>query len=456
MNGRELLLKALKNEETPRPAWVPFVGVHGGQLLGLTAPEYLRSADHIVEGQTLAASEYQADGVPVVFDLQIEAEVLGCDLDWPDDGPPSVTTHPLELDPDLSALPDFDTSAGRMPVVAEAARRLHETIGESVAIYGLITGPFTLALHLRGNMIFLDMYDDPDRVSALLDYCADIATRMAKLYTDNGADIIAVVDPMTSQVSAEHFTAFVTPAANKLFDAVHEQSALGSFFVCGDATRNLEAMAETHCDNMSVDENISLELLRELGEKHGKSVGGNLKLTLALLLGTPDTCRRDAIRCIDACGTRGFVLAPGCDLPWGVPPENLKAVAEMVHDEYRRDVARTALEADEEDSFDDIFLPNYVDLDEVVVDVVTLDSSSCAPCQYMLVAAQKAAEMFDDTVVVREHRIKNREGLGYMCKLNVAHIPSICIDGNPVFESIIPDKHVIEEAIRKARAEKTQ
>lgn len=454
MTGKELLLKALKNEQTPRPAWVPFVGVHGGQLLGLTASEYLCSVSSLVEGQSRAAREYRADGVPVVFDLQIEAEVLGCDLDWADDGPPSVTTHPLELNPDLSTLPAFDSSAGRVPLVAEATRRLHEKIGVDTALYGLITGPFTLALHLRGNMIFLDMYDDPERVGALLDYCADIATRMAKVYTDNGADIIAVVDPMTSQVSAEHFKAFVTPAVNKLFAAVHEQGALGSFFVCGDATRNLEAMAETRCDNMSVDENISLELLRELGEKHGKSVGGNLKLTLALLLGTPDDCRRDAIRCIDACGTQGFVLAPGCDLPWGVPPENLKAVAEMVHDEYRRDVARTALEAAEEDSFDDIFLPNYADVDEVVVDVVTLDATSCAPCQYMLDAAQKAADSVGDNVVVREHRIKNREGLGYMCKLNVAHIPSICIDGKPVFESIIPEKHVIEEAIRNARTQK--
>lgn len=454
MNGKELLFKALKNEETPRPAWVPFVGVHGAQLLGVTAPEYLRSADLIVEGQSRAAREYQADGVPVVFDLQVEAEVLGCDLDWPGDGPPSVISHPLELDPDLGGLPEFDTGGGRLPVVLEATRRLRDAIGDDAALYGLITGPFTLALHLRGNMIFLDMYDDPERVNALLDYCADIASRMAKLYVENGADVVAVVDPMTSQVSAEHFEAFVSAAADKVFDAIHEADALGSFFVCGDATRNLEAMARTRCDNMSVDENISLEYLRELGETYGKSIGGNLRLTLSLLLGTSDTCRRDAIRCMDACGTRGFVLSPGCDLPWGVPPENLKAVAEMVHDEYRRDVARTALEAAEEDTFDDIFLPNYDELDEVVVDVVTLDASSCAPCQYMLGAAQAAADSVDGEVVVREHRIKNREGLGTMCKLNVTHIPSICIDGKPVFESLIPEIHILEDAIRKAQAEK--
>ena len=45
MNSRELLLKALKNETTPRPAWVPFVGVHGAKLIGKTAREYLQSSE---------------------------------------------------------------------------------------------------------------------------------------------------------------------------------------------------------------------------------------------------------------------------------------------------------------------------------------------------------------------------------------------------------------------------
>ena len=50
MTGKELLLEALRGGETPRPAWLPFVGCHGGKLIGRSAAEYLRSADLIVEG----------------------------------------------------------------------------------------------------------------------------------------------------------------------------------------------------------------------------------------------------------------------------------------------------------------------------------------------------------------------------------------------------------------------
>ena len=67
------------------------------------------------------------------------------------------------------------------------------------------------------------------------------------------ADIIAVVDPMTSQISPEHFRKFVTPAINSIFDHIRQRNALSSIFVCGDVDRNLECMCETACDNISVD-----------------------------------------------------------------------------------------------------------------------------------------------------------------------------------------------------------
>ena len=55
MTGKQLLLKALRDETTPRPAWVPFVGVHGAKLIGVTAWDYLRSSERIVAGLSKAA-----------------------------------------------------------------------------------------------------------------------------------------------------------------------------------------------------------------------------------------------------------------------------------------------------------------------------------------------------------------------------------------------------------------
>ena len=456
MTGKELLLAAFKNQPTPRPAWVPFVGCHGGKLIGKPAGEFLKSADLLVAGLRKAHEQYRPDGLPVVFDLQVEAEILGCDLRWADDVPPAVASHPL-AGGKLEDLPEYDVCNGRMPVILEALDRLNAEIGDEVAFYGLVCGPFTLALHLLGNDIFLEMFDDPDRVKAVIDFAADVAIKTAAAYLDHHAAVIAVVDPMTSQISPQHFEEFVTPGVNKVFDAIRALGGLSSMFVCGDVSRNLEVMCGTHADNVSVDEQIPMERLAELCRAGGKSFGGNIKLTSVLLLGDERDAKLEVLDILDRVGggRQSFILAPGCDLPYHTPPANLRAVAEMVHDEYQREIARTSLAAREADSFEDIEVPDYGSEREVIIDVITLDSTSCAPCQYMMEAVQRAADAARVKVFINEHKIKVRQGIGMMVKLGVKNLPTICIDGEIAFASIIPDQKSLVAAIEARASAKT-
>jgi uroporphyrinogen decarboxylase len=452
--GRETLLKAVRNETTHRPAWVPFVGCHGVRIIGKSAEAYLHSSELIVQGLREARALYRPDGLPLVFDLQVEAEVLGCNLQWSEEGPPSVISHPLEEGTMLPELPVFNTEKGRYPVILDALRELRRAFEDDVALYGLICGPFTLALHLMGNDIFLKMFDHPDYVTAVLGYCATVGRKSASAYLDHGADVIAVVDPMTSQISPEHFKDFVVPHVDQIFAFIREAGGLSSLFVCGDATRNLETMCRTACDNVSIDENIPLERLRDFTRATKKSFGGNLKLTTALLLGDEDDAKLEAIRCIDVGGRCGFVLAPGCDLPFATPVENLQAVAGMVHDEYAREVAKRTIIAKTVESASVLELPDYENESRVYVDVVTLDSASCAPCQYMMDAVNRAAARLKAPLVVREHRITTREGLGMMRSLRVQHIPSICVDGEVRFSSLIPDQKTLVEVLQRRFEEK--
>ncbi len=454
MTGRELLLKAIRNEVTPRPAWVPFVGVHGARLIGVSAEDYLKSADLIVQGLKKACELYQPDGLPVAFDLQMEAEVLGCQLHWAQQGPPSVMTHPLEQGKSLADLPVFDVASGRFPLVLGALRTLKGEIGQKVALYGLICGPFTLALHLLGNQIFLDMFDKPDYVRAVVSYCASVGMKVAQAYLDNGADVIAVVDPMTSQISPEHFKEFCSGPMNHIFDLVRARGGCSSLFVCGDATRNLEVMGATTCDNMSIDENIPLEKVRDVTRAHDKSFGGNLRLTVVLLMGDEDDAKLDAIRCIDIGGGCGYVLAPGCDLPFATPAENLQAASLMVHDSYQREIAKRTITAKAAGAGVDIRLPDYDHDRNLYVDVITLDSASCAPCQYMMDAVHRAVKVLGGPVCVKEHRITTREGLAMMARLGVANIPTICIDGTAKFVSLIPDQNTLVAALQEGMAAK--
>ena len=143
MTGKEILLRAIQNQETPRPAWVPFVGVHGGHLIGAPATDYLQSADLLVKGLKKSIELYRPDGIPVAFDLQLEAEILGCSLHWAEEVPPAVISHPLTT-MKLEELPGIDGNKGRFPIVLEALDRLTPRTADTVHIFYVRRGQKSL------------------------------------------------------------------------------------------------------------------------------------------------------------------------------------------------------------------------------------------------------------------------------------------------------------------------
>ncbi len=450
--GRQRVLAALKCQPVDRVPWVPFVGCHGAALLDKTASEYLQSAELIADGMAEAVKRYDPDGLPVVFDLQIEAEALGCTLAWADDNPPVVTDHALDLGIKLGDLEVPSREAGRIGMAIEATRKARQAHPD-LALYGLITGPFTLALHLLGTDIFMKMFDDPKGVDAVMDFCRRTAEAMAGYYLDAGCDVIAVVDPMTSQIGPDQFRQFVSGHVTPVFDSIRRRDGLGSFFVCGHAQQNIEAMCETGPDNVSVDENIPLGFVKEVCLPRGVSFGGNMQLTTVLLLGSEDDARRNAVECLEIGGEKGFLLAPGCDLPYATPPGNLQAVTDVVQDEYKRQAAK-AMAKEETAAQDLLDMAEYGQSDKVVVDIITLDSEACAPCQYMVESVRGIAPQFEGIVEWREHKIKYREALVFMTSLMVRNIPTICIDGKITFVSRIPARDELIEAIQQRIFEK--
>ena len=446
MTGKELIKTAFALGEVERIPWVPFVGCHGGYLVDQNAEEYLNSAESIIAGVDRAVELYKPDGLPVMFDLQVEAEALGCELVWAENNPPAVVSHPLISDKKLEELTIPTLDDGRIRLVMEACRKSAENHPD-IALYGLITGPFTLALHLLGTDIFIKMYEDEQYIHKLMDFTTSVGIMMADLFIESGCDVVSMVDPMTSQIDPEMFRQFVLPGAEKIFEHIRSKGALSSFFVCGYAQQNIKVMCDCKPDNISIDENIPLEYVKDVCLKNNISFGGNLKLTVVLLMGTVEDCQTNAMECMERGGSRGFILAPGCDLPMDTPPENLQAITELVHDPYKQDIVR-AIEKTE----DDIILPNMADYgqaDKVVVDIITLDSESCAPCQYMVESVKNIAPEFDGIIEWREHSIKKFKAVTFMNAMMVKNLPTICIDGKIAFTSKIPPRQELIDVIQK-------
>ncbi len=448
MNPKELLFATLQNKVTERAPWVPFAGVHAGLLTGVNAETFLTDEDAMVEALIEVNKLYKPDGQPVMFDLQVEAEILGCELRWATDGPPSVASHPLS---DTMTVPCDCTlpteNSGRMPMILSAMRRLKEAVGENTALYGILCGPFTLASHLRGNDIFMDMFDDEDYVKELLEFCKKVAIKMSDMYIAAGMDVIALVDPLVSQISSDHFEEFLTAPYTDLFNYLRdEKKVYSAFFVCGNATRNIEVMCKTDPDSICVDENVDIMAAKEICDRFNVVIGGNIPLTSIMLHGSQQDNMKYVVDMLaNLKEYKNFIVAPGCDMPYDVPVENTigatqavldtKAVAEMVKNYVAGDLDI------------EVELPDYNALTKPLVEVFTLDSLTCAACTYMMGAANVAKENYGDKIDLVEHKFTIKENIARCKKMGVGNLPSIYINGELKFSSIIPSKEELEEAI---------
>jgi len=445
---KQRLFAVLRHEPTDAIPWVPFAGVHAGALKGYSATEVLTDADKLFESLLEVNRLYDPDGQPVLFDLQVEAEILGCELLWADKAPPSVASHPLADDATIpERLPQ--ASDGRLPLVLDVMRRMKQAVGERTALYGLVCGPFTLASHLRGTEIFMDMLLNPDQVHALLVYCNAVIKRVASFYVDAGMDVIAVVDPLVSQIGPKHFTQFLSAPMTDLFADVRARGVFSSFFVCGDATKNIEVMCQTAPDSIGIDENIDMHAAKQITDRYNVAIGGNIPLTTVMLLGSQADNMKWVIDWQDKLSGPNLILAPGCDMPYDVPPENVIGVVQAIRQPAETRAMLTNYHAP--DTFDiPVELPDYAHLKRPLVEVFTLDSDTCAACTYMFGAAMRAVKEIGTPIDIVEYKFTQRENVARCIKMGVKNLPSIYINGQLKYSSIIPSNDELLEVLRQS------
>jgi uroporphyrinogen decarboxylase len=450
MNGKQRIYTALNHQTPDAVPWVPFAGVHAGQLKGYTASEVLTDSNKLLECLLEVNSLYDPDGQPVVFDLQIEAEILGCELLWADKAPPSVVTHPLSTSLEIpNRLPSEND--GRLPMVLETMRAMKEKVGDTTALYGLVTGPFTLASHLRGTEIFMDMFEHIDYLEQLLAYCALVAKTVSRIYVEAGMDVVAVVDPLVSQISPRHFRTFLTDVYVDYFKTIKEMNVFTSFFVCGDATKNIEAMCETGPDCIAIDENIDLIQAKQITDRFNIVIEGNIPLTSHMLLGNQQDNMQYVINLMHAIAPHGkvpnnLIISPGCDMPYEIPVENVVGTMQAIREPETAHLMLANYHSQEYD-LDSITLPDYANLDVPLLEVFTLDSATCPACGYMKLAAERAVEELGDAVRMVEYKITTPENIARMLKMGIKNLPSMLVNGDLRFSSIIPSNSELIAAI---------
>ena len=137
-------------------------------------------------------------------------------------------------------------------------------------------------------------------------------------------------------------------------------------------------------------------------------------------------------------------------MPYEIPIENTIGVAQAAlnTDETREMVKNYIAGADFD--LDAVELPDYEHLTKPLVEVFTLDCSYLC-CLHLIRqgAANVAKATYGDKIDMVEYKFTIKENIARCMKMGVKNLPSIYINGQLKFSSLIPSKEELEKAIEE-------
>lgn len=77
---------------------------------------------------------------------------------------------------------------------------------------------------------------------------------------------------------------------------------------------------------------------------------------------------------------------------------------------------------------------------KILIELFTLDSKGCAACTYTKEIVEDVVGKVDFDIEIVEYPVKDKAAVKLMKERGVTAIPSICINGDIVYESILPEE----------------
>lgn len=338
MKPKECVLTAFENKKPERvPAIIYGGGVWTMKHTGNTFDGLIGKPREMADMIIRVNEEIQSDMVYVGSGYNnVHLQPFGGRIKYRPVGAPDLEEPLINNDEDLDRLiekySDVRATLASDPVVNtiwEAARYVHEAIGDDYLVSATAWGPFSLAAQMYGvERMMKDMFKKGDIVARTIDFATEIVYYFYEPMIKEGAiEATAVADATASGdlVSARMFKKFALPGLQKFHGKVQELGCARFLHICGDTTKSLELFPETGAQCIAIDMKVDLAVAHaKIGDK--MCIGGNSHPVFVLNNGTKEEIIASAKECIQKAGLDGgYVLLPGCDIPPGTPVENIHA-----------------------------------------------------------------------------------------------------------------------------------
>lgn len=301
--------------------------------------ELIKTPELAVEVTMQPIRAFDLDAAIIFADILPPLEGMGLSLEFVrGEGP--VLHNPVRTRADVERLavrPPQETLGFTLEAITLARREL-DPLG--IPLIGFSGAPFTLAAYaVEGGSsrshetVKALMMSEPETWHLLMDRLATVAGEYLKAQAEAGAAVLQLFDSWAGALSPADYRRHVQPYSRKAIEIAKEAGTPLIHFGTGTSGM-LEDVRDAGGDVIGVDWGIDLDAAwRRLGE--GVAVQGNLD-PIALLASWEGLEAR-ARDVLDRAGGRaGHIFNLGHGIHKTTPPENVKRLAEFVHDYTRQ------------------------------------------------------------------------------------------------------------------------
>ena len=220
--------------------------------------------------------------------------------------------------------------------VMETLRLVRRELAGRIPLIGFAGAPFTLASYLIEGGPSKDyrwtklmMHGEPKLWDALMGKIAKVTSSYLAAQVRAGAQAVQLFDSWVGALSKDDYERRVKPWSDKVLAAARKTGVPVITFGTG-TTPFLESFAASPCDVVGVDWRLPLgEAWKRVGA--GKAVQGNMD-PVNLFLPRPEL--KKAVRAVlkEAGGRKGHIFNLGHGILQETPPDNVRAVADWVHE----------------------------------------------------------------------------------------------------------------------------
>ncbi len=313
---------------------VPIMTHPGIELIGATVLDAVTKGQVHYEAIRALHDRYPSAAVTMIMDLTVEAEALGAKINFEKDNIPTVRGRLINQMEEVEtlAVPGPESSP-RLGEYLKAARLALDNIKDIPVFPGCI-GPFSLAGRLLDmTEIMTAIYLYPDVIHQLLEKCSSFILNYIKAYKALGAHGVILAEPAAGLLGEEDCDQFSSSYIKKMVDEVQDDRFMVILHNCGHHGILARSMVSTgakalHLGNVADMNMVLAEVPSDI------LVMGNIDPVNVLKTQSPEVVReRTMALLLQSKGHDNFVLSSGCDMPPGVPHENIAAFFEAL-DEF--------------------------------------------------------------------------------------------------------------------------